>query len=90
MAQGAVGTPVDFNFPNATRVPGSSTAHLTTPGNYTSIGLLRTALSNFDSFTYSAANLDAMTVNDMVFAYRSIADPKTIADYMVAQTARSS
>lgn len=55
------------------------------------IDALRTALSTFDSFTYTAPVLNTMSVNDMVFAWRMCrGNHQSVADYATAQVARVS
>lgn len=92
MANKQITTVVNFGFNNANRAveTGASTGGLNSPGNYVTITALRNALAAHDAFTYTSAALDRMTVNDMVFAYRSISDPTSIANYMTAQVARTS
>lgn len=92
MANKQITTVTNFNFNNANRAveTGASTGGLNSPGNYVTITALRNALTAYDAFTYTSTELDRMTVNDMVFAYRNISDPTSIASYMTAQTARSS
>lgn len=94
MAQNMVDAAADFQFVNsqrATATAGGNSTGLSAGGsNYLSVSALRSALAAYDAFTYTATALDAMSVNDMVFALRNCSDPKTIADYMVAQTARVS
>lgn len=52
---------------------------------------LKQALVNFDQFTYSAQNMEKMSLNDLIFAWRVCrGNEKSIADYMPAQTPRSS
>lgn len=88
MAQNQIGD-VNTNFTNSLEAPGQDNdLEITTPLNYTSIAALKSALKTFDATTYSDAQLDIMSVNDMVFALRSVQDPKTIANYVVAQTVR--
>lgn len=89
MAQIQLGTVVDFNFTNSNHV-NDSDGDVADAVDYTSITTLKATLAAYDAFTYTTVALDAMTVNDMVFAVRSIQDPTTIANYMVAQTARTS
>lgn len=92
MAQASTQAIPDYDFVNVNRgIPttGSAGSFLTST-SYGSIAGLRTALSGFDSFTYTTDVLNKMTVNDMVFAWRNIQDPTTIASYMTAQVARSS
>lgn len=85
-------TPVnDFCFVNSLQAVasmGGGDTNLTAPQNYTSITAMRAFLNGFDNKTYSNANLDIMSTNDMVFAIRSIQDPTTIANYVTAQVAQ--
>lgn len=60
---------------------------LNTPVNYASLGGLRAALTAANGTYYTSAKLDTLTVNDMVFALRSIQDPTTIHDKFTAQAA---
>lgn len=55
------------------------------------IASLKAALTAFDPFTYTAANLDILSVNDLVFAWRACRGQQTsISNYHPAQVARSS
>lgn len=49
---------------------GVLTQPIATPANYASISAMRTRLTAISATAYSAANLDLMTVNDMVYALR--------------------
>lgn len=89
MAQNQLGTNINLNFTNAKDV-NDTDGELTTIANYASVASMKTRLAAFDAFTYTATVLNAMTVNDMVYALRSIDDPTSIASYRVAQTARVS
>lgn len=89
MAQNQLGNNVDISFVNSKHVQDGD-AELTNFANYGSITALKARLAAFDAFTYTAARLDQMTVNDMVYALRSIDDPTSIASYRTAQIARSS
>lgn len=92
MAQNMLGAVVDTEFTNSLRaVPdmGGGASNLTDSNDYTSVTSLRNALAAYDALTYTAKVLDTMTVNDMVFAVRNCQDPKTISDFIVAQTVRS-
>jgi hypothetical protein len=60
---------------------------LNTVANYGSIAALRGALNAANAGYYTTAKLDQMTVNDMVFALRSIQDRTTIMDQMPVSTA---
>lgn len=51
-------------------VRGSAAGSLTTPANYASITALRARLAAISGATFTTARLDAMTVNDMVYAVR--------------------
>jgi hypothetical protein len=66
---------------------GGVTSGFATPANYVSVGSLRSRLAAANGTYYTAAKLDQMTVNDMVFALRSIDDKTTICDYMPTSTA---
>lgn len=82
---------VDRNFTNIQQtIPtsGSSGSYLSVAGNYASVFAMRSALQTFDPFTYTNAVLDIMSMNDIVFALRSVQDANTIASYMPNQTAR--
>lgn len=91
MANKQINTVVNFNITNSNRAveTGASTGGLGNPGNLVTITALRSALSTFDAFTYTSAVLDQMTVNDMLFAVRSISDPSTISSYHPTQIART-
>jgi hypothetical protein len=91
MAQVQFGDILEVNFTNSLRAVagnGGSGDQLTDPSDYSNISALDAALTAHDSVTYSAAQLQLMTVNDKIFALRNCADPTTIADYMVAQGSR--
>lgn len=66
------------------------TTTLPNDADLASISTLRAALQGYDAFTYTNAVLDQMTVNDMIFAWRSIRNPTSIHDKMTQQTARTS
>ena len=55
-------------------VPGSGAANLATPANYASITAMRTRLNAISATTYTAARMDAMTHNDMIYAIRQSDD----------------
>ena len=81
---------IDLDFVNslkATATLGGSTSGLNTPLNYSSISALDSALQTANGTYYTTARLDSMTVNDKVFALRSIQDKTTISDYMPTSTA---
>jgi hypothetical protein len=81
---------IDVDFVNslkATATMGGSTSGLNTPVNYSSISALDAALQGLNGAYYTTARLDSLTVNDKVFALRSIQDKTTISDYQVTSTA---
>lgn len=62
------------------------------PANFMSVSELKAYLSTYDPFTYTATNLNIMSVNDMVFAARCIDvnNCKSVSNYMPQQMARTS
>lgn len=89
MAQVGIG-PVNLRFVNANyAVPttGSSGSGLSAGGNYISIFALRARLQAVNPTYYTNARLDSLTVNDMVFALRSIDDRTSISDQQPPSTA---
>lgn len=73
--------------PNAGGIVGTNTNF----GDVASVNTLRSALNTFDPFTYTAAQMDIMNVNDLVFAWRSCrGNQGSVSNYMPAQTARTS
>lgn len=89
MAGNAFGI-TNLGFPNSLKAVdgmGGMTSGLGTPTNYASVSAMRTRLTAVNGAYYTAAKLDNMTANDMVFALRSIDDKTTIADYMPTSTA---
>jgi hypothetical protein len=74
---------VNTNFVNSRKAVdnmGGSDTDLTTPANYVSINALRTRLTAANAY-YTSDVLDNMTVNDMVFALRTLDDKTSISDY---------
>lgn len=49
---------------------GLDTQAIATPANYASVAAMRTRLAAISGTAYSAANLNSMTTNDMVYALR--------------------
>lgn len=89
MAGNAFGA-TDLGFTNSLKAVadmGGQTSGLAAPANYVSNGSLRSRLAALNGAYYTAAKLDQMTTNDMVFALRSIDDRTTICDYMPVSTA---
>lgn len=89
MADSQMGPPnLSFTMSNkAVSGMGGTSSGLNTPANYMSVAALRGALAAANGTYYTSARLDALTVNDMIFALRNIQDPTTIASYMSASTA---
>ena len=69
-AQTGSGLPVAASIVDKRSVHNSGASVLATPANYSSIFAMRTRLNAISATSYSAARLDAMTVNDMVYAIR--------------------
>lgn len=73
MANIQVGSVQEMVVPDKRRTSVSSFASTTpigTPANYGSISALRTRLAAINGSYYTAAVLDAMTVNDMQYAVK--------------------
>jgi hypothetical protein len=80
---------VNTNFPNCKEADPANIdgdADVGTPANYSSITAMRTRLAAISPAYYTTARLDAMGVNDMVFALRNCDDAATIANYMTNVT----
>lgn len=77
MANNQLGA-VDTNFTNARKSTPGAGADITTPANYASITAMRARLTAISATTYSSANLDTMSVNDMVYALRVNDDASSI------------
>jgi hypothetical protein len=72
MAQGQLGvvrTVVDKRQVQVGPTP-LTTQPIATPANYASIATMRTRLAAISGSTYTAAVLDLMTMNDMIYAIR--------------------
>lgn len=87
MANASIFSPPKVNITAANRAVAANTSNFATPANYGSVAAMRTRLAAANGTYYTSARLDSLTVNDMVWALRSIDDPATIADYFQAQTA---
>lgn len=89
MANTMLGTP-DLNFANSLKAVadmGGSGSSLTNASNYVSVTAMRSRLTALNAGYYTAARLDSLTVNDMVWALRSIDDRTTISDQQPVSTA---
>lgn len=71
MADKQIG-PIDLGF---TSRNGSTVA---TPANYASVAAMKTRLAAINGTSYTAARLNSMTINDMVYALRLNDDSGTI------------
>lgn len=91
MAGAQLGTHVDFNFVNSLKAVAVQNGNndLTDASDYVSVNAMFTFLAAFDPITYTSAVLENMSVNDLVFAVRSIEDRTTISNYHPAQIART-
>lgn len=55
------------------------------------IASIKAALTAFDPFTYTQANMDILSLNDLIFAWRACrGQQSSISNYHPAQVARSS
>lgn len=89
MADSQMGS-VNLGFTNSLKAVagmGGTGADVATPVNYSSVGAMRTRLAAVNGTYYTAAKLNEMTVNDMVYALRSIDDKTTISNYQPTSTA---
>lgn len=57
---------------------GNTAAAVATPANYASVTALRSRLATINAGYYTAAKLNQMTLNDMVYAVRLNDDSTTI------------
>lgn len=69
---------IDLDFTNARKTTPGAGADITTPANYASITAMRARLTAISGTTYSSANLDVMSVNDMIYALRVNDDATSI------------
>jgi hypothetical protein len=70
---------IDLGFVSKNNSDGTAgTSDLATPANYASISAMRTRLTAISGSLYTSAELDRMSVNDMVYALRVNDDPGTI------------
>ncbi len=61
----------------STNGPTSATS-IATPANYASISAMRSRLTTLNGSYFTAARLDAMTANDMVYALRLADDAASV------------
>lgn len=89
MAQNRNGQ-INYRFTNSRKAIADqgTDSGLNDPTKYPmNLNSLRGNLTTINAAYYTAAKLDQMTVNDMVFAIRNCLDATSIADYMVNQPA---
>jgi hypothetical protein len=79
MAQGQLGS-ISLLLTNARKAVPSigNTSDIATPSNYASISALRTRLAAANAY-YTSSVLDVMSVNDMIYALRTIDDTTSIS-----------
>lgn len=89
MAQTQLRAPstVFVNANKAVADQGGGNSLISSSANYGSINALKSRLSTLNASYYTVAKLDQMSVNDMVWALRSMEDKGTICDYMPTSTA---
>lgn len=69
MANSQMG-PVDFGFVDKRRTRDHGALVLSEANSYDAVSDMRSRLNTLSATSYTAARLDAMTVNDMVYALR--------------------
>jgi len=70
MAQNQIGNFTGTVDKRDTTKAGANASSLSTPANYASVNAMRTRLAAINAGYYTAARLDRMSVNDMVYAIR--------------------
>lgn len=68
----------EFDVVDKRRVQSSQTVLYTTPLNYVGITQLRARLAAVNAGRYTAAYLNVLTLNDMIYALRTLDDPTGI------------
>lgn len=69
MADAMIGD-LDTNFTDKRATQGNSAAVLTNPAEFQSVSTMKTRLAAFNGTSYTAARMNTMTVNDLVYALR--------------------
>lgn len=77
MADSQIGS-VDLGLTFRNETQGTSAALLTTPANYLSVTALKARLTAISGTSYTAARLNTMTINDMIYAVRLNDDAASI------------
>lgn len=74
---------LDLNFTDSRRASPDNTdeSSITNYTDTTSIATIKQALQESDPNTYTDEYLGLMNTNDMVFAWRTLKEPKSISDY---------
>ncbi len=75
---GAVASDLAIVDRRKTTSAGDQTQHFGTVANYSSISAMRTRLAAISGTAYSAARLNSMTPNDMIYALRLNDDATSI------------
>lgn len=70
MADAMIGVDIDTNWTDKRQSQGSGGSSISAPTDFQSVTSMRTRLNAISSTTYTAARLNTMTVNDMVYALR--------------------
>lgn len=69
MANTQIGNPLNVVDKRAT-ASANTTSPIATEANYVDVAAMRTRLNAISAGTYTAARMDTMTANDMVYAIR--------------------
>lgn len=88
---------VDLNFTDSRRADplyhsgaDAETNPITNYAETEDVASIKAALKAFDGFTYSDENLNILSMNDLLFAWRACrGQEKSISDYHPVQTARA-
>lgn len=60
----------NLGFTDKRHTQGKTTVNIATPANYVSVSALKTRLTAISGTTFTAARLNTMTKNDMLYALR--------------------
>lgn len=78
MAQNDLYNPMGFVDKRAVSKGGTSGTLISTPANYASVGAMRTRLAAINGAYFTAARLDQMSENDMIYALRLADDAASV------------
>jgi hypothetical protein len=70
MADAMVGPDIDTNWTDKRQVQGAAATQIGTPANYGSVTAMKARLTAISGTSYTAARLNTMTVNDLIYAIR--------------------